>query len=714
MAVRLVCRACGKRLKLPEGMQSKGSARCPKCLAVVDLTPALEASAYMPTVAIPELAAIPASPPDNIAKTGNSAPKPPADTPSQSPGLIGGDDPLPYLPTGAPPAPDRAHPPLAKSTQTPLPARPENTKTSSAKTDPPKTKKSTKSNAHTEEPLSLDEDHESGETPAEVTPFRVPVRVLADSLRKIMGPCFAVVVPHGVFLEHEPMKPFLYVPVGCSADSPASGELTVILPDRRAVTFRFTGRSARPLARDVRAFLAGERPAPVASDYAWKTWMLGVAFIFALGLAAGPLVLSQTANLGLDFGAKVGAGFTFIGLLANVMVVLFSRWTIPTQMAVMAGICGLVTGIFLFGATAYLAGRQKAEEQANSESPPPPPQPTEPPPAPPAPPPERAPSHLDRAKKNGSSAIEDGSADVTALGLAPDGNSLGIGHADGTTRIWPLDQPTFEAVLPGPKADGPITRLEFDKKSLFIFAHTATGVIAAPRSGPPATPAKIPGTPVAIAPEVVNDQIRFAAVRGNLLQLRLLPSKFVRNPPEKAKGYALPGKGDEINPLGKNRDPNRGPGPTFFAWTPDGRLFVGQPNGTISIWSGLMKAEAPNNDHKAPVKAWASCLANGDFATGDDRGHVALWSHKGGKPTLWAVFGGAPIAGLCFNATGSRLAVTDNTGWLVIWDTAAGKALHRVKRSAAVRAMAYGPNDNVFLLADGKTVEVWWLPELVK
>ena len=56
MAVRLVCRACGKRLKLPDGIERKKAAKRPKCLAPVDLTAALEASAYLPTVAVPGMA----------------------------------------------------------------------------------------------------------------------------------------------------------------------------------------------------------------------------------------------------------------------------------------------------------------------------------------------------------------------------------------------------------------------------------------------------------------------------------------------------------------------------------------------------------------------------------------------------------------------------------------------------------------------------------
>src|SRR5207248_4780355 len=101
---------------------------------------------------------------------------------------------------------------------------------------------------------------------------------------------------------HEPTKPFLYVPPGVRVDSPAPGELTVALPDGRSVTFRFQTRAARPLARDTRAFLAGERPVPTAGDYRLKWWMLWAALIFALG----PIALSQTVDSGLKFGPQVG------------------------------------------------------------------------------------------------------------------------------------------------------------------------------------------------------------------------------------------------------------------------------------------------------------------------------------------------------------------------------------------------------------------------
>ena len=284
-----------------------------------------------------------------------------------------------------------------------------------------------------EESLSLDDDDSVDEHTEPEPPFRVPVRVLADSLRQIVGPCHAVLVPHGMFLELEPMQPFLYVPVGCPAEAPATGELTVTLPDGRAVTLRFDTRYPRPLARATIAFLAGTRPVPVAADYRRKWWMLWVALIFALGLASLPLVLSQTTSLDWEFGLQVGAGFAGAGPLLNAAVALFSRRPVFVQLLMMAVACTLVTGAYFLVATAYLAGRQKGVEEAKPDPAPPPvqvaPKPAPPPdPKPPVDPTApRPPSHLDRAKKSGSSALEDGPADVTALELAPDNNTLAIG-----------------------------------------------------------------------------------------------------------------------------------------------------------------------------------------------------------------------------------------------------------------------------------------------
>ena len=686
MAVRLVCRACGKRLKLPDGVGQKRSAKCPKCLAPVDLTAALEASAYLPTIA--------------MAAPARSAPRKQPIGPHE-------DDPLPYPPPLSP-SPSKSAPPL--------PSAPSDSsfERASLPQGSPARPSSIPPTPFPGEILSLDDDEPTGPVAEPDPPFRVSVLVLIDSLGQVVGPCFAVLVPHGLFLEHEPMKPFLYAPVGCGAGTPGAGELALALPDGRAVTLRFEASS---VARDTLAFLAGERPVPVAADYRRKWWLLWAALIFALGLASVPIVLAPVAGLGSEFGLRGSTGFALLGLVANVAVVLFSRGSVPRQLAVMAGLCAVVTGLSLFGAVAYIAGRHRGAEEAKAD-PPPVLVPgvsnqtplSEPPP--PDPSPARPPTHLDRAKKNGSSALEDGPADVTALELAPDHNTLAIGYADGSTRLWPLDQATFDAVLPGPKAEGAVSRVQFDTRSRIIFVHSTTGVVAAPRNGPGLSVAKLPGFPIAIAPEPDADRIRFAAVRGNTLQLRLIATTFVQNPKGRDRGYALPNKGDETLPIGLGKDPAK-PVATFFAWTPGGKLMAGQPDGSILAWSGPLRPEASSRDHKAAVKAWAACPVTGDFATGDDQGHVGIWPAKGGKPTLASVLA-TPITGLSFNATGSRLAVTDTTGWLVIWDVPAAKAIYRVKRPTAIRAMTAGPTDDVVLLAASKTVEVWRVSELMK
>jgi WD40 repeat protein len=302
---------------------------------------------------------------------------------------------------------------------------------------------------------------------------------------------------------------------------------------------------------------------------------------------------------------------------------------------------------------------------------------------------------------------------VTALALAPDGNTLGIGYADGTTRLWPLDQPTFDVMLPGPKCDGPVTRIQFDSGSRFVFAHCATGVVAAPRNGPPAVPAKIPGTVIAVSPEPNGDRIRFAAVRGNNVLHRFLPEAFVQTPPPKAKVYAISGKGEEITPAGVTADPVKPAGPTFLAWLPAGKLVAGQPDGAVTVWGPTMKPEPPIREHKAAVRAWAECAESGDFATGDDQGNIGWWAFKAAKPLMYGVFA-APVTGLAFCPTGEWLAATDSTGWVAIWDVGTGKVIHRVKRPTAVKALAAGPYDDLLILASGKTVEVWWLPGFVK
>ncbi|MCI0699498.1 MAG: WD40 repeat domain-containing protein [Planctomycetia bacterium] len=682
MAVRLVCRACGKRLKLPDGYQQKQSARCPKCLSPVDLTAALEASAYMPVVTTTDAERTPPSPTP-------TEPVPPPLPAHQAENSL----PEPISPDSSTKLKNPREVPSANPPRSPI------TNSKPLELDE-------------EAPLSLDDDS----APADPLPFRVPVFVLADARNRISGPGFAVIVPHGVFLEQEPMRPLVYLPVGSLAESLPTGELIVTLPEGGTVALRFQARLPRQIAADTRGFLAGERPTPTPAEYRRKWWLLLPALIFGLGVSATPLVLARYTAVGLELGLAVGSVFAVLALIVNAAVAVFSRWSVPGQVALMLCVSVLVSGVFLFGASVYLAGRQKGIEEAKHDPPPPPPQPTPPPPSPPEPPPPepppRPPSHIDRAYKNGVSALEDGPAEVTALAIAPDGNALGIGYADGTTFIWLLDQPTFNAMLPGPKCDGPVTRIQFDTTGRFIFATCPGGVVATVANAPAEAPAKIPGTFVAVVPELNAERVRFAAVRANTVQQRFLSQDFILNPP-KAKDFALPGKGDEIIPAISAPSAPKPTGPTFLAWHPNGKLIAGQPDGSIATWANTMKPEPPIREHKAAVKVWAEYLDCGDFATGDERGNVGYWPFKSTKPKVSSVFN-TPITALSFSPSGAFLAVTDNTGWLAIWDVVAEKAVHRVKRPVAPKAIAFGPTDEVILISSSKTVEVWSVPALVK
>ena len=101
----------------------------------------------------------------------------------------------------------------------------------------------------------------------------------------------------------------------------------------------------------------------------------------------------------------------------------------------------------------------------------------------PEPQPNRPPTHTDLAAKNGMSRLDDGPAEVTSLAIAPRDDTVAIGYADGQTRLWLSDHPTFEPPTPGPRADGPIRRIQFDSTGRFLYLTCPGALIAATRDG---------------------------------------------------------------------------------------------------------------------------------------------------------------------------------------------------------------------------------------
>src|SRR5262249_2057788 len=137
-------------------------------------------------------------------------------------------------------------------------------------------------------------------------------------------------------------------------------------------------------------------------------------------------------------------------------------------------------------------GRKHEAEQAKPEPPPPEP----PPPKPPDPPPDPRrglPTAIDLAYRDGFFRFEAGPDDVTAIGVTPDGAAMLVGHKNGAPRVWRFDNITEDAFGPGPKGDGPVTRIRFDATGTLAYLTCDGGTVAAYWNDPPEVPLKIPG-----------------------------------------------------------------------------------------------------------------------------------------------------------------------------------------------------------------------------
>ena len=73
---------------------------------------------------------------------------------------------------------------------------------------------------------------------------------------------------------------------------------------------------------------------------------------------------------------------------------------------------------------------------------------------------------------------------------------------------------------------------------------------------------------------------------------------------------------------------------------------------------------------------------------------------------------GRPTSRITRSATDVALADTANV--VRVWDIHAMRVTVKVTRPTPVRALAFGPNDDLLMLNNGKTVELWHLDELAK
>ncbi|HXD88466.1 MAG TPA: hypothetical protein VN641_18395 [Urbifossiella sp.] len=574
-----------------------------------------------------------------------------------------------------------------------------------------------------EEVLSLDDALPADPRPQPIPPvpaflpppFRFPVQILRDSEHRLAGQLHAVLTPHGLFLEREPNRPLAYFPPGTPCQSEGS-TLHLQAPGRWALRARAT--QARLLATDIAAFLAGQRPVPLPTEYRRPWWLVGIGAMLALGLAAGPIAMADSAEVEWWIGLALAAAFALVAGTTNAAIALFAPLANGLKVAAMAASTVGLLVMLLFGASQFMPDAPPPSEPPPNESPPTRKLDPQSPLLAPTPSTRGGPpTWYELIYRDGMARLDDGGADVTALAVSPTDDSVVVGHADGSVRIWPLDQAYFEAPRLGPRGSGAVHRIDFHPASLLALISGSGGLVVAPLDAPPRAPLLIPGEQVVAMMEPKRE--RFAAIRNKRIHVRYVPMAMVNEPPEKlspgpfltttSKDEALP-----LNlPLGGQPLPNGEA--TFLAWHPSGRLLCGHRNGAIAaVRAGGAPAAAlfVSREHTAAVRTWA-ISPYADFATGDDDGYVGYWPREAKGISKFRT-GTAPIKGLSFNECGGELAVLDATGRISVWDPVDRKLQFEVKPKGRVAAAAYGPRDDLLMIADGKGVQIWWVPELAE
>ncbi|HUR54200.1 MAG TPA: hypothetical protein VMZ71_08720 [Gemmataceae bacterium] len=505
-----------------------------------------------------------------------------------------------------------------------------------------------------EPPLSLDDAEEIQPVPSlarlaqHPVPFRFAAKVVADSSNQLRGDFAVVLMPHGLYLESVPNKPFLFAPVRTPVEPGDAREVSLTLPDR-VLVLRFAGvGDPEALATDTVSFLSGERPVPAPDEYRAAPARAKVL----------PILLAVVV------GSAAAAGLLFA----------FAAWFRDVK-----------------------PGAERVESPPVEKQPPA----VEPPPTSPERP-VRPKTHIDVAEQEGATRLDDGPADVTAVALSPVENVAVVGHADGATRVWVLDRPVFEGPHDGPRADGPVKRIQFSADGATVYLTCDGGFVAASRDAPPKTPVKLVGELVAVFPEAGAE--RFAALRNGRISQRLVPAAIVKNPSVSVpvKGFVRPVSTLEKVPSGLRPEVNPPvPRPTFLAWHPTGKLLAGTPSGEIVTWGAGVLSSAVTKAHTSAVTAWADAGGTWDFATGDASGLVGVWANKSLTPTTFRAGTGA-VSQVALSYYGTHVAVLSGDT-ATVW-TASGERVAGVP--GTTKAVAFGPTDDLLMTADGKGVRI--------
>jgi WD40 repeat protein len=112
--------------------------------------------------------------------------------------------------------------------------------------------------------------------------------------------------------------------------------------------------------------------------------------------------------------------------------------------------------------------------------------------------------------------------------------------------------------------------------------------------------------------------------------------------------------------------------------------------------------------HTGPIRSLAFSPGGHTLATGGTDGHIRLWDVSTGKLLNRLVGHTDTVNGLSFSPDGLLMLSGAEDRTLRLWNVSLGTQLHRLWHSANVRAVAFGPNQELIASSDANGAIIFW------